>query len=96
MDRSIVTITPTPPYDFDLRAAYATYFRGHYVAENFLEGVFRRLLNCRGHLSLVGFSLRGHGKFPATAGGDRVSRYQPGRQLGIQGQALGGVDTRDG
>lgn len=53
MDRSIVTITPTPPYDFDLTAAYATYFRGQYGAESFREGVFRRLLDCRGQLCLV-------------------------------------------
>jgi len=53
MDRSVVTIAPTPPYDFDLTAAYATYFRGQYGAEIYQEGVFRRLLDCRGHLCLV-------------------------------------------
>ena len=54
MERSIVTITPTPPYDFGLTAAYATYFRGQYGAESFHEGMFHRLLDCRGHLCLVG------------------------------------------
>ena len=54
MDRLIVAITPTPPYDFDLTAAYTTYFRGQYGAESFREGVFRRLLDCRGQLCLVG------------------------------------------
>jgi DNA-3-methyladenine glycosylase II len=54
MDRFVVTITPTPPYDFELTAAYATYFRGQYGAEIFREGVFRRLLDCRGQLCLVG------------------------------------------
>lgn len=54
MDRSIVTITPTPPYDFDLTAGYATYFRGQYGAEIYREGIFRRLLDCRGQLCLVG------------------------------------------
>jgi DNA-3-methyladenine glycosylase II len=53
MDRSVVTITPTPPYNFDLTASYATYFRGQYGAESFREGVFRRLLDCRGQLCLV-------------------------------------------
>lgn len=53
MDRSIVTITPTPPYDFGLTANYATYFRGQYGAESFGQGVFRRLLDCRGQLCLV-------------------------------------------
>jgi len=48
-----MTIAPTPPYDFDLTAGYATYFRGHYGAERYREGVFRRLLDCRGHLCLV-------------------------------------------
>ncbi len=54
MDRTIVTIEPKPPYDFDLTAAYATYFRGHYGAERFDDGIFRRLLDCGGHLCLVG------------------------------------------
>jgi len=54
MDRTIVTIAPTAPYDFDLTAAYATYFRGQYGAESFREGVFRRLLDCRRQLYLVG------------------------------------------
>lgn len=54
MDRSIVTLTPTPPYDFDLTAAYATYFRGQYAAESFRHSVFRRLLDWRGRLYLVG------------------------------------------
>jgi DNA-3-methyladenine glycosylase II len=53
MDRSIVTITPTPPYDFGLTANYAKYFRGQYGAESFGQGVFRRLLDCRGQLCLV-------------------------------------------
>lgn len=53
MDLSVVTITPTPPYNFDLTASYATYFRGQYGAESFREGVFRRLLDCRGQLCLV-------------------------------------------
>jgi DNA-3-methyladenine glycosylase II len=51
---TIVTIEPRPPYDFDLTAAYATYFRGQYGTESFLDGVFRRLLDCRGHVCLVG------------------------------------------
>jgi 3-methyladenine DNA glycosylase/8-oxoguanine DNA glycosylase len=53
MERSIVTIRPRPPYDFELTGAYATYFRGQYGAESFQEGVFRRLLDCRGRLCLV-------------------------------------------
>jgi DNA-3-methyladenine glycosylase II len=53
MECSITTITPTPPYDFDLTAGYSTYFRGQYGAETFREGLFRRLLDCGGHLCLV-------------------------------------------
>ena len=54
MDRAVITIEPRPPYDFDLTAAYATYFRGHYGTESFQDGAFRRLLDCRGRLCLVG------------------------------------------
>ena len=54
MDRITITITPTPPYDFGLTAAYATYFRGQYGAESFHDGIFRRLLDCVGHLCLIG------------------------------------------
>jgi hypothetical protein len=53
MECSITTITPTPPYDFDLTAGYSTYFRGQYGAETFGEGLFRRLLDCGGQLCLV-------------------------------------------
>jgi DNA-3-methyladenine glycosylase II len=59
MERPIVTITPTPPYDLGLTAAYATYSRGQYGAESFHEGTFRRLLDCRGHLCLVGVRFAG-------------------------------------
>jgi DNA-3-methyladenine glycosylase II len=54
MGRSTITITPTPPYDFDLTGGYATYFRGQYGAESFHDGIFRRLLNCGGLMCLVG------------------------------------------
>jgi len=53
VDRTIVTIEPRPPYDFDLTASYATYFRGQYGTESFGDGIFRRLLDARGHLCLV-------------------------------------------
>ena len=44
MDRMTVRLTPTPPYDFELTASDATYFRGHYGAESFQDGVFQRLM----------------------------------------------------
>lgn len=53
MERDIVTLRATPPYDFDLTAAYAVYFRGHYGAESFDGRHFRRLLDLRGRLCLV-------------------------------------------
>lgn len=37
----IVKLTATPPYDFDLTAAAATHFSGHYGAEAFQNGVFQ-------------------------------------------------------
>jgi DNA-3-methyladenine glycosylase II len=39
--QAIITITPRPPYDFELTAAYATYFRGRYGADTFENGVLR-------------------------------------------------------
>lgn len=45
MQCAITTLTPTSPYDFDLTGAYAAYFRGHYGADWFQAGVFRRLLD---------------------------------------------------
>jgi len=45
MKRVITTLQPTPPYNFDLTAAYATYFRGRYGSDRFESGVFQRLLN---------------------------------------------------
>ena len=48
MERAIVTLTATPPYDFNLTAAYAVYFRGHYGAEGFDGCLFRRLLDLWG------------------------------------------------
>ncbi len=53
MERSITTLTPLPPYDFDLTAAYATYFRVHYGAESFQNDVFRRLLDLGDRLCLA-------------------------------------------
>ncbi len=45
MEQTIVTLTATPPYDFELTAAAATSFRGHYGAEIFQDGIFYRLLD---------------------------------------------------
>ncbi len=53
MEKTITTLAPVPPYDFDLTAAYATYFRGHYGTEWFHDGVFRRLLDVGDRLCLI-------------------------------------------
>lgn len=53
MPRAVVALTPTAPYDVDLTAAYTTYFRGHYGAESYQDGVFRRLLDIVGRLCLI-------------------------------------------
>ena len=45
MERVIITLSPTPPYNFDLTAAYATYFRGRYGSDTFEGGIFQRLLD---------------------------------------------------
>ena len=52
-EHTISTLTPIPPYDFDLTAAYATYFQGHYGAEWYHDGVFRRLLDLGDRVCLV-------------------------------------------
>ena len=41
MEQALAVITPRPPYDFELTAAYSTYFRGRYGADIFENGVLR-------------------------------------------------------
>jgi len=53
MERTVTILTPTSPYDFDLTGAYVTYFRGHYGADWFQAGVFRRLLDLDNRLCLA-------------------------------------------
>jgi len=53
MKRTIIQLTPIPPYDFDLIAAYATYFQGRYAADHFHDGVYQRLLDFGGSLYLI-------------------------------------------
>lgn len=59
-----ITIVPVPPYDFDLTAAYATYFRGRYGTDSFENGVFRRLLDVDGVLFLSGVTSTGSTSSP--------------------------------
>jgi DNA-3-methyladenine glycosylase II len=45
MKKASFTLATVPPYDFDLTAAYATYFKGSYGADSFVHGAFRRLFD---------------------------------------------------
>ncbi len=47
------TLTPKPPYSFDLTAGYLAYFQGRYGADRFEDGVFSRLLDIDGKLALL-------------------------------------------
>jgi DNA-3-methyladenine glycosylase II len=51
--RTVIHLTPIAPYDFDLVAAYATYFQGRNAADHFRDGVYRRLLDFGGRPCLV-------------------------------------------
>ncbi len=53
MQSTTLTLRPTPPYDFDLTAAYHTYFQGRSGADNLDDGVYRRLLDLDGRLALA-------------------------------------------
>ena len=50
LQRMSFTINPVPPYDFDLTADFATYFRGRYLWEFYENGIYRRLLEIDGIL----------------------------------------------
>lgn len=52
-ERTVITLEPTPPYDFDLTSGYATYFSDSYVTQRFHDGVFKRLLDLGKSLCLV-------------------------------------------
>jgi DNA-3-methyladenine glycosylase II len=53
MERTITSLTPVPPYDFELTAAQAAYFKTNTGADWFHDGVFRRLLDLGNRLCLV-------------------------------------------
>ncbi|MCH8088276.1 MAG: hypothetical protein IIC81_10595, partial [Chloroflexi bacterium] len=80
--RAIATIQPKAPYDFDLTASFATYYRGRYGADSFEEGVFRRLLEVDGRLALV--SVRSLGTLEA-----------PRLEIGVTGDSLDEAATSE-
>ena len=57
--RASFTLSPTPPYDFELTAGFATYFTGRYGADIFENGTFRRLLDLGSILVLAAVSSTG-------------------------------------
>ena len=50
MEQASVTLTPVPPYDFNLTALSAVHFRDQHAANRFDGAVFCRLLDVRGEL----------------------------------------------
>ena len=53
MEHVVITLLPTPPYNFDLTAAYATFFRGRHGSDIFEGGIFQRLLDLGDRLCLA-------------------------------------------
>jgi len=53
MEQASVTLTPIPPYDFNLTALSAVYFRDRYGTNWFDGAVFRRLLDLKGKRCLT-------------------------------------------
>jgi 3-methyladenine DNA glycosylase/8-oxoguanine DNA glycosylase len=94
MKKTIIQLTPIPPYDFDLVATYATYFQGRYAADHFQDGVYRRLLDVRGTICLANVCSTGSVGAPSlelTLKGSVLServvceaRVQVGRLLGTE------------
>ncbi len=59
METARFTLTPKPPYSFELTAGYLTYFQGRYGADRFEDGAFSRLLEIDGKLALLRVSSSG-------------------------------------
>ena len=53
MEKLIIHLQPTPPFDFELTAGYHTYFQGRAGADNLDGGAYRRLLDLDGRLALA-------------------------------------------
>lgn len=53
MEQALVTLIPIPPYDFNLTALSAVYFRDRYGTNQFDGTVFHRLLDLEGKLCLT-------------------------------------------
>lgn len=53
MENLSLTVSPVPPFDFELTAAYHTYFQGRSGADNLDGGVYRRLMDLDGQVALA-------------------------------------------
>ena len=53
MDRLTATISPVPPFDFELTTGYHTYFQSRYGTDTMEDGVYRRLLDLGDKLVLA-------------------------------------------
>ena len=60
-------LEPTPPFDFELTAAYHTYFQARSGADTLDGGVYRRLLDLDGRLALVSVRSTGTVDEPALS-----------------------------
>jgi DNA-3-methyladenine glycosylase II len=67
MDRTIIKIKPTAPFDFELTAGYHTYFQGRYGTDSLVGGVYRRLLDLGGKLVLASVRPEGSVSEPELA-----------------------------
>ena len=67
MDTLTLTLRPEPPFDFELTAAYHTYFQGRSGADNLDGGVYRRLLDLDGPLALASVRSTGSVDSPELA-----------------------------
>ena len=76
VETSRFTLTPTPPYSFDLTAGYLAYFQGHYGADRLEDGVLSRLLDIDGKLALLRASSSG-------------TVDEPLLELNVEGDGLG-------
>ena len=75
MDQRTVTLSPVAPFSFDLTAGYHTYYQSRYGSDSLEDGVYRRLLDIDGNLTLASVSSVG-------------SVEEPRLEVQLQGQYL--------
>lgn len=53
MPETAITMTPVPPFSFDLTASNATYFREQYGTDRYIDGIFQQLLDIEDRRCLI-------------------------------------------